>query len=60
MERKQTSPDSVEEFWQKIKQSKKVFREEQQKLSFNEKMKIAFEMQKRDEKLRKAIRISSS
>ncbi len=56
MERKQTSPDSVDEkIWrEKIAKTKREFRAEQRNLSFNEKMQIAFALSERDSKIRKA------
>ena len=56
MERKQTSSELVnEKFWrEKAAEMKQKFRFEQQKLSFNEKMQIAFALNERDEKLKKA------
>jgi hypothetical protein len=56
MERKQTSSELVnEKFWrEKTAEIKRKFRSEQQNLSFNEKMQIAFALNERDEKLKKA------
>lgn len=56
MERKQISSKLVnEKFWhEKTAEIKRKFRSEQQNLSFNEKMQIAFALNERDEKLKKA------